>query len=145
VGIVDRDDGRGVAEVAAAHGFEVVLRSRSQSGAEAAIAAIAPRSPQVPRSAARATTGPDHEPDRGDHRLRRAGLDDLVLESIIEDLAMKRRVFADLDRCARTTPCWPPTLDPASGGAGHADQPPERVCGSLFNPPGHVLVEVVRR
>src|ERR1700694_789724 len=92
--------GSGIAEVAAKAGIEVMLRSRAQSTADAMVAGLEKSlAKQVERGkldggerhAVRARVGA--VPDLG-------GLAEcaLVLESIVEDLAVKKPLFTELDR-----------------------------------------------
>ena len=92
--------GSGITEVAAKAGYEVVVRSRSRDGADATLAGLA-------RSL-------DRQVEKG--RLEQADRDevygrvwavtdlaelaecDLVSESVVEDLATKQELFAELDR-----------------------------------------------
>ena len=140
--------GSGVAEVAAASGFEVVLRSRSQQGADAMLAGLdASLARQVKK-------GRREEADATEIRARVTAVTDLaelagcdlVLESIVEDLATKQELFAELDRvCApdailATNTSTLPIVDMAV-----ITQRPDRVCGiHFFNPATAMsLVEVV--
>jgi 3-hydroxybutyryl-CoA dehydrogenase len=140
--------GSGVAEVAAKSGFEVVLRSRSQAGADAMLAGLdASLARQVKK-------GRLEESDAADVRSRVSAVTaidelaacELVLESIVEDLAAKQELFRDLDRvCApdailATNTSTLPVVDMAT-----VTQRPDRVCGiHFFNPaPAMSLVEVV--
>ncbi len=140
--------GSGVAEVAAKSGFEVVLRSRSQSSADAMLAALdASLARQVKK-------GRLEESAAGDVRGRVTAVTaidelaacELVLESIVEDLALKQELFRELDRvCApgallATNTSTLPIVDMAM-----VTSRPERVCGiHFFNPaPAMSLVEVV--
>jgi 3-hydroxyacyl-CoA dehydrogenase len=45
----------------------------------------------------------------GLHQLRRAGQVDIVVEAVFEDMAVKKAVFAELDRVCKKGACWPPT------------------------------------
>jgi 3-hydroxyacyl-CoA dehydrogenase len=72
---------------------------------------------------------------------------DLVVEAVFEDLEVKRRVFADLDRLAKPGAVLATNtsyLDPSAMAA--ATQRPEAVLGMHFFSPANVmrLVEVVR-
>jgi 3-hydroxybutyryl-CoA dehydrogenase len=141
--------GAGVAEVAAKAGFEVVVRSRAQSSADALAAGIEKSlAKQVDRG-----TLEDVERTATLERLRvvtdlgELGDCDLVLESVIEDLTTKRHLFTELDRvCAEpavlaTNTSTLPVVDLAMETGR-----PDRVCGiHFFNPaPVMALVEVVR-
>jgi 3-hydroxybutyryl-CoA dehydrogenase len=141
--------GAGVAEVAAKAGFEVVVRSRAQGSADALVAGL------------EKSLGKQVEKGRLDDAERQAILArlsvttdlggladcDLVVESVIEDLATKRQLFNELDRvCAHsavlaTNTSTLPVVDLAME-TGRPDQ----VCGiHFFNPaPMMALVEVVR-
>jgi len=140
--------GSGVAEVAAKAGFEVVLRSRSQEGADAMLAGLdASLARQVKKHRL-------EEDDAAEIRGRVSAVTelgelaacDLVLESIVEDLATKQELFAELDRvCApdailATNTSTLPVVDMAM-----VTHRPDRVCGiHFFNPaPAMSLVEIV--
>ena len=140
--------GSGIAEVAAAAGFEVVLRSRSQAGADSMLGGL-------DKSLARQVEkGRIEEPAAAELRARvRAVTDldelstcDLVVESIVEDLAAKKHLFSELDRvCATgailaTNTSTLPVVEMAM-----ETQRPEQVCGiHFFNPaPAMSLVEIV--
>jgi 3-hydroxybutyryl-CoA dehydrogenase len=141
--------GAGVAEVAAKAGFEVVVRSRAQSSADALVAGL------------EKSLGKQVEKGRLDDTERQAILQrlsvttdlgeladcDLVVESVIEDLATKRHLFNELDRVCgdaavlATNTSTLPVVDLAME-TGRPDQ----VCGiHFFNPaPMMALVEMVR-
>jgi 3-hydroxybutyryl-CoA dehydrogenase len=141
--------GAGVAEVAAKAGFEVVVRSRAQSSADALVAGL------------EKSLGKQVEKGRLDDTERQAILQrlsvttdlgeladcDVVVESVIEDLATKRHLFNELDRVCgdaavlATNTSTLPVVDLAME-TGRPDQ----VCGiHFFNPaPMMALVEVVR-
>src|SRR5215510_4029066 len=141
--------GSGIAEVAAKAGFEVCLRSRQQSSADRMIAGLEKSlGKQVDKG--RLDAG---ERDAVLGRVR-AVTDlgelsdcDLVLESIVEDLAAKKHLFNELDRiCAdhailATNTSTLPVIEMAMETGR-----PDRVCGvHFFNPaPMMALVEVVR-
>jgi 3-hydroxybutyryl-CoA dehydrogenase len=141
--------GSGVAEVAAKTGHEVVLRSRRQESADAMVAGLEKSlAKQVER-------GKLSEEDRTGTLSRvtatsdLAGLAecDLVLESIVEDLAAKKHLFNELDRIVKesailaTNTSTLPVIDMAMETGR-----PEKVCGiHFFNPaPMMSLVEIVR-
>ncbi|MET0421576.1 MAG: 3-hydroxybutyryl-CoA dehydrogenase [Acidimicrobiia bacterium] len=140
--------GSGIAEVSARAGFDVVVRSRSQAGADATLEAIA-------KSLGRSVDKGKLDPAERDVVMGRVravtDLDelakcDLVSESVVEDLDTKRTLFAELDRI-----CQPHTILatntstlPVIDLAMHTSRP-SLVCGiHFFNPaPLMTLVEVV--
>src|SRR5438067_2959021 len=141
--------GSGIAEVAAKAGIEVVLRSRAQSTADAMVAGLEKSlAKQVER-------GKLDEAERDAVLGRvRAVTDlgeladcDLVLESIVEDLAAKKHLFNELDRICpdraifATNTSTLPVIEMAMETGR-----PDRVCGiHFFNPaPSMALVELVR-
>jgi len=141
--------GSGIAEVAAKAGFDVVLRSRAQSTADAMVAGLEKSlAKQVER-------GKISDDDRSAVLGRvRAVSDlgelsscDLVIESIVEDLAPKKHLFSELDRI-----CGPSALLTTNTSTlpvvemAMETGRPEQVCGiHFFNPaPMMPLVEVVR-
>ncbi|HEX6418206.1 MAG TPA: 3-hydroxybutyryl-CoA dehydrogenase [Acidimicrobiales bacterium] len=141
--------GSGIAEVAAKAGVTVVLRSRKQDTADAMVAGLG-RSlgKQVSRGkldqadadaiAGRVTATTD---------LDALADCDLVIESIVEDLDVKKQLFTDLDRVVRdgavlaTNTSTLPVVEMAVETGR-----PDRVIGiHFFNPaPAMSLVEVVR-
>jgi 3-hydroxybutyryl-CoA dehydrogenase len=141
--------GSGVAEVAARAGFEVVLRSRAQASADAVVAGLE-------KSLARQVErGKFDDAERSAVLARvRAVTDlgelaecDLVVESIIEDLATKKQLFIELDRvCAADAILATNTSSLSVAEMAMETGRPERVCGIHFsNPaPTMAIVEVVR-
>jgi 3-hydroxybutyryl-CoA dehydrogenase len=140
--------GSGVAEVAARSGFEVVLRSRTLAGADALLAGLdASLARQVKKGRLEES---DAEEIRGRvsavTALAELAACDLVLESIVEDLAAKQDLFRELDRaCApdailATNTSTLPVVEMA-----RVTERPDRVCGiHFFNPaPAMNLVEIV--
>jgi 3-hydroxybutyryl-CoA dehydrogenase len=141
--------GSGIAEVAAKTGHEVILRSRKQESADAMVAGLEKSlAKQVER-------GKLSEEDR-DATVSRVSATsdlnelkdcDLVLESIVEDLATKKELFNELDRIVKdgailaTNTSTLPVIEMAMETGR-----PEKVCGiHFFNPaPMMALVEVVR-
>jgi 3-hydroxybutyryl-CoA dehydrogenase len=141
--------GSGLAEVAARAGYDVVVRSRSQAGADAVYTGLdAGLTKQVSREKltddervailGRITVTDD---------LSELALADLVIESVVEDLAVKRALFAQLDEIVQpdailaTNTSTLPIVELAM-----ATKRPELVCGiHFFNPaPMMKLVEIVR-
>ena len=150
VGIVGSGTmGSGVAEVAVTNGFEAVLRSRSQAGADSALE-------DVRRSLdRRVKKGKLTEDERNAtlDRLRvttsldELGECDLIIESVVEDLPTKKALFADLDKaCAPDAILTTNTSTLPVSELALSTQRPEQVCGlHFFNPaPLMTLVELVR-
>jgi 3-hydroxybutyryl-CoA dehydrogenase len=141
--------GSGIAEVAAKSGFEVVLRSRQQATADATVAALEKSlNKQVEK-------GRLEEADR-DATLARVTATgnlhdvadcDLIIESVVEDLDVKKALFIELNHTVRedailaTNTSTLPVVDLAM-----ETRHPELVCGvHFFNPaPMMSLVEIVR-
>jgi 3-hydroxybutyryl-CoA dehydrogenase len=140
--------GSGIAEVAARSGFEVVLRSRQQATADATLVSLA-------KSLDRQVSKDRITADERDATLARvtatADLDalapcDLVIESVVEDLAVKQDLFRELDELCgpeailATNTSTLPVIEMAT-----QTKRPERVCGvHFFNPaPAMALVELV--
>jgi 3-hydroxybutyryl-CoA dehydrogenase len=141
--------GSGLAEVAARAGFDVVVRSRTQEGADAVLDRVGSG---LARQVAK---------ERMTEEERRAILDrisvtdhlgrladcDLVIESVVEDLAIKRELFAELEQIVKpagilaTNTSTLPVVELAM-----VTQRPDKVCGiHFFNPaPAMKLVEVIK-
>ena len=141
--------GSGLAEVAARAGYDVVVRSRTQAGADGVFTGLdAGLTKQVEREKltdeerhvilGRITVTDD---------LSELALADIVIESVVEDLAVKKALFAELDAIVQpdailaTNTSTLPIVELAM-----ATKRPELVCGiHFFNPaPMMKLVEVVR-
>jgi 3-hydroxybutyryl-CoA dehydrogenase len=141
--------GAGIAETAAAAGYEVVIRCRARATADATLA-------KLERSLAKQVERAQRSPAETAATLARvtvatelaelAGCD-LVIESVVEDLATKKQLFRELDcvlgagAILATNTSTLPVVDLAM-----ATGRPELVCGiHFFNPaPAMALVEVVR-
>jgi 3-hydroxybutyryl-CoA dehydrogenase len=141
--------GSGIAEVAAKAGVAVVLRSRKQESADAMVAALGKSlARQVDKGKldeADATAITGRVSATAD--LEALADCDLVLESVVEDLGVKRQLFAELDRIVKdgailaTNTSTLPVVELAV-----ETRRPERVCGiHFFNPaPAMSLVEIIR-
>jgi 3-hydroxybutyryl-CoA dehydrogenase len=141
--------GSGVAEVAAKAGFEVVLRSRSQSGCDGMQAGLE-------KSLGRQVDkGKLSESDRDaaltlvrtTTELDELAECDLVLESVVEDLAVKKELFGQLSEiCAESAILATNTSTLPVVEMAVATSRPEKVCGvHFFNPaPAMALVEIIR-
>jgi 3-hydroxybutyryl-CoA dehydrogenase len=141
--------GSGIAEVAAKTGHEVILRSRKQETADATIASL------EKSLAKQVEKGRLSEEDRdavlgrvrGTSDIAELADCDLVIESVVEDLATKKELFNELDRVVgadailATNTSTLPVIELAMQTTR-----PEKVCGiHFFNPaPMMSLVEVVK-
>ena len=141
--------GSGIAEVAAKSGFEVVLRSRQQATADAMVLAMEKSlTKQVDK-------GKLEEADKAAALARVTATSslhelaecDLVVESVVEDLAVKKELFRELNHICKddailaTNTSTLPVIDMAM-----ETHKPELVVGvHFFNPaPMMSLVEIVR-
>ena len=141
--------GSGIAETAAVNGFEVVLRSRSQSTADATIAALEKSLNRQVQKEKLTEAQRDEALGRvtGTSDLSALKDVDLVIESVVEDLEVKKELFNELDRITAdhtilaTNTSTLPVIDLAMQTGR-----PEKVCGvHFFNPaPVMALVELVR-
>ena len=140
--------GAGVAEVAAAAGFEVVLRSRTRDSADAMLAGL---DASLARQVKKGRTDESVAAELRARVTAVTALDelaacDLVLESVVEDLSVKQELFRELDRVCTPSAILATNTStlPVVEMAMVTDRP-ERVCGiHFFNPaPAMSLVELV--
>lgn len=141
--------GAGLAEVAARAGHDVVVRSRTLEGAEAVLARIGKGLDKQVAKERMSAEERDVIVNRirvTDHLGQLANCD-LVIESVIEDLAVKKALFAELEQIVKpsgilaTNTSTLPVIEVAM-----ATQRPDQVCGiHFFNPaPMMQLVEIVK-
>lgn len=140
--------GSGIAEVAATAGCTVVLRSRSQASADGMLRGLEKSlAKQVER-------GKKSQEDADAIRARVSATTalgdladaDLIIESVVEDLAVKKALFAEIDAVAKpgaiiaTNTSTLPVVEMAM-----VTSRPESVCGvHFFNPATAMsLVEIV--
>lgn len=141
--------GVGLAEMTARSGFDVIVRSRATTAATTLVATI---DRSLTRAVERGRLTTDDRTTalahlRTTERLEDLAGCDLVIESVVEDLAVKRDLFARLDSITAsdavlvTNTSTLPVIEMAI-----ATRRPERVCGlHFFNPVTAMrLVEVVR-
>jgi 3-hydroxybutyryl-CoA dehydrogenase len=141
--------GSGLAEVVARAGLDVVVRSRTQAGADAVLAKVG--SGLARQVAKERMTEEEREAILGrvsvtDHLGQLADCD-LVIESVVEDLEVKRALFAELEQIVKpegilaTNTSTLPVVELAM-----MTQRPSQVCGiHFFNPaPAMSLVEIIR-
>jgi 3-hydroxybutyryl-CoA dehydrogenase len=141
--------GSGLAEVAARAGYTAIVRSRSRQAADAMVASIA-------KGLARQVERGKLADDERDAILGRVSATnhlgdlvdcDLIIESVVEDLMIKKALFAELDSVVKpsailsTNTSTLPVIELAM-----ATGRPDQVCGvHFFNPaPAMKLVEIVR-
>jgi 3-hydroxybutyryl-CoA dehydrogenase len=141
--------GSGIAEVAAKNGHEVVLRSRTQEKADSMVAGL------EKSLAKQVDKGKLSDEDRQGTLQRVSATSDLgelaacdlVIESIVEDLAAKKHLFNELDRiCGEATIIATNTSTLPVIDLAMETGRPNKVCGvHFFNPaPLMSLVEIVR-
>ncbi len=141
--------GAGLAEVAARAGFDVVVRSRTRAGAEGVVAGVTKNLDRQVERGKFDTTERDAVLARinaTDHLGRLADCD-LVIESVVEELAVKKELFEELEQIVKpdgilaSNTSTLPVVELAM-----ATQRPDRVVGiHFFNPaPLMKLIEVVR-
>jgi len=141
--------GSGLAEVAARAEFDVVVRSRTQAGADAVLHGIdAGLTKQVTRE--RLTEDEKHailsriSVTDDLHQLADC---DLVIESVVEDMEVKRELFEKLDRIVKPDAIIATnTSTLAVVELAMVTERPDKVCGiHFFNPaPMMKLVEVIK-
>ena len=139
----------GIAEVVARAGMRAILRARSEASAATAVKQVTSGlarqvdkgkldAAERDRILANITTATD---------LGALGACDIIIESVVEDLATKQQLFRDLDAVATpgailaTNTSTLPVVEMAK-----VVRQPERVCGIHFFNPAQVLplVEIVR-
>ena len=140
--------GRGIAEVAARAGYEVVVRSRNQDKADGARKKL---DKSLSGQVEKGKLSGDERDETLDRVRFTTDLEDLelcglVVESVVEDLDVKRELFAELDRiCSEETILATNTSTLAVVDVAMATNRPDRVLGlHFFNPaPRMPLVEIV--
>jgi 3-hydroxybutyryl-CoA dehydrogenase len=141
--------GAGLAEVAARAGYDVVVRSRNQATADGMLDALdrglgrqvekGRLDDDVRKEIVSRVTATSNIADLADC--------DLIIESVVEDLAVKKALFTELDQAVKpstilaTNTSTLPIIEMAM-----ATNRPDRVCGvHFFNPaPAMKLVEIIR-
>jgi len=141
--------GAGIAEVVAAAGYAVILRSRRRDSADAMLTGLTSSLAKQVEKGKRTQDEADAIASRVSATAHLGDLvdADLVLESVVEDLAVKKALFAELDSVCKpgailaTNTSTLPVVEMAM-----ATGRPDLVCGiHFFNPaPAMTLVEVVR-
>jgi len=141
--------GGGITECAALAGHDVVLRSRELATAEGTLARV---ERSLDKRVDKGTLSPEERAEvigrmRPTSDLHELADCDLVIESVVEDLATKRHIFSELDRiCHEQALLATNTSTLAVVQMAMETGRPEKVCGiHFFNPaPLMSLVEIVR-
>ena len=141
--------GSGIAEVAAATGATVIVRSRSHATCDAMLETMAKSLAKQVEKGKRTAEDADAIIARVSATTHLAELAecDFVIESVIEDLDVKRAVFRDLNAIVHEDAIIATNTSTLSViELAMETSRPERVCGlHFFNPaPAMSLVEVVR-
>ena len=134
--------GAGLAEVAARSGHDVVVRSRTQAGADDVLARIGRG---LERQVAKEKMAADERDAilgriRTTDHLGQLASCDLVIESVVEDLEIKKALFAELEQIVKpegilaTNTSTLPVIELAM-----ATQRPELVCCIHFFNPAPVM------
>ena len=140
--------GSGIAQVAATSGFTVVLRSRKQETADQTVAAMQKSLERLVSKERMTQEDADAAVGRVTATESIADLADcdLVIESVVEDLATKLELFAELDGvCKEGAILATNTSTLSVTDMAVKTGRPERVCGvHFFNPaPMMALVEII--
>jgi 3-hydroxybutyryl-CoA dehydrogenase len=140
--------GSGIAQVAATSGFTVVLRSRKQESADQTVAAMQKSLERLVSKERMSQEDADAAVARVTATASIADLADcdLVIESVVEDLATKLELFAELDEvCKEGAILATNTSTLSVTDMAVKTGRPERVCGvHFFNPaPMMALVEII--
>ncbi len=141
--------GSGIAEVVAATGAAVIVRSRNQASADALLVGL---DRSLARQVERGTRDADdaaalHARVSVTTELNDLENCELVIESVVEDMDVKRVLFNELDRVVRPDAILATNTSTLSViDLAMETSRPERVCGiHFFNPaPVMSLVEIVR-
>ena len=141
--------GSGIAQVAATSGFDVVLRSRKQESADQTVA-------QMQKSLEKLVAKERMSQEDADAAVARVRATsavadladcDLVIESVVEDLATKLELFDELDKACKEGAILATNTSTLSvTDMAVRTSRPERVCGvHFFNPaPMMGLVELIQ-
>jgi len=141
--------GSGLAELAATSGYDVIVRSRTRAGADAVVAGL---TKGLDKQVSKERITADERDAvlarviATDH-LGKLAECDLVIESVVEDLAVKKELFGELEQIVKpsgilaTNTSTLPVIELAM-----VTQRPDQVCGiHFFNPaPMMRLIEVIK-
>ena len=141
--------GSGLAEVAAKAGYTVIVRSRTQATADAMVASLGKSlAKQVERGklADEERTAILGRVSATESLGALSGCD-LIIESVVEDLAIKKALFAELEQVVQPNAIFATnTSTLAVVELAMVTKRPDKVCGiHFFNPaPAMKLVEIIR-
>lgn len=141
--------GSGLAEVVARAGINVVVRSRTMAGAQSMLTAV---ENNLAKQVAKAKLTEEQRSEILSHititdQISELANCDLVIESIIEELAPKQELFAQLDKVVKPSAILATNTSTLPVIAmAQATNRPDKVCGiHFFNPAVMMsLVEVIR-
>ncbi len=141
--------GSGIAEVAAAAGSLVIVRSRSQATADAMLAGLEKSLAKQVEKEQRTAAEAEAIRSRVSATTSLADLADcdLVIESVVEEISVKKAIFNELDRVVQHHAILATNTSTLSViELAMETSRPELVCGvHFFNPaPAMSLVEIVR-
>jgi 3-hydroxybutyryl-CoA dehydrogenase len=140
--------GSGIAQVAATSGFTVLLRSRKQESADQTVAAMQKSLERLVSKERMSQEDADAAVGRVTATSKISDLADcdLVIESVVEDLATKLELFDELDKVCKDGAILATNTSTLSvTDMAVKTSRPERVCGvHFFNPaPMMSLVEII--
>jgi 3-hydroxybutyryl-CoA dehydrogenase len=141
--------GSGLAEVVARAGINVVVRSRTMAGAQSMLTSV---ENNLAKQVAKAKMTEDQRTEILSHisitdQLSDLANCDLVIESILEELAPKQELFSQLDKIVKPSAILATNTSTLPVVAmAQATNRPDKVCGiHFFNPAVMMsLVEVIR-
>mgnify|MGYP002283132512 FL=1 len=141
--------GSGLAEVVARAGINVVVRSRTMAGAQSMLTSV---ENNLAKQVAKAKLTEDQRTEILSHisitdQLSALANCDLVIESILEELAPKQELFSQLDKIVKPSAILATNTSTLPVIAmAQATNRPDKVCGiHFFNPAVMMsLVEVIR-
>lgn len=139
----------GIAEISARAGLSVLVRGRSADAAHAVLSQVGYSLGRLVEKGKLPTAERDSVLERISTTVDFAELAacDLIIESIVEDLAAKVQVFSDIDKVAKREAILATNTSTLSvGDIARTTTRPDRVCGIHFFNPATVLplVEIVR-
>ena len=141
--------GSGLAEVVARAGINVVVRSRTMAGAQSMLTSV---ENNLAKQVANAKMTEDERAEILSHirftdQLSALANCDLVIESILEELAPKQELFSELDKIVKPSAILATNTSTLPVVAmAQATNRPDKVCGiHFFNPAVMMsLVEIIR-